>query len=161
MKTRVYQDMRERLQEYKSAQDSSITMPINSLHVQWEPPSWTFFKVNYDRALFHEIQQAGIVLVIRDSGGQIVRALLESITLPATVDNVEALACCKAISFALEMGLDKVVFEGDSNNYKRCQFGLTLLSIVWPHCWWCKSPCYEFCSLIFLPCKTKRECCSW
>lgn len=134
MKTRVYQDMRERLQEYKSAQDSSITMPINSLHVQWEPPSWTFFKVNYDRALFHEIQQAGIVVVIRDSGGQIVRALLESITLPATVDNVEALACCKAISFALEMGLDKVVFEGDSNNYKRHQFGLTLLSIVWPHC---------------------------
>ena len=74
------------------------------------------------------------MVVIRDSGGQIVRALLESITLPATVDNVEALACCKAISFALEMGLDKVVFEGDSNNYKRHQFGLTLLSIVWPHC---------------------------
>ncbi|KAL0011508.1 hypothetical protein SO802_006616 [Lithocarpus litseifolius] len=68
--SRIYQDMRERLQEYISAQDSSITMPINSLHVQWEPPPWPFFKVNYDGALFQEIQQAGIGVMIRDSGGQ-------------------------------------------------------------------------------------------
>ena len=58
---------------------------------------------------------AGIGVVIRNSGGQVIGALSDRINLPAIVDDVEALACRKAISFALELGVEKVVLEGDSD----------------------------------------------
>ena len=54
-------------------------------------------------------------MVIRNSGGHVIGALSDRIFLPATVDDVEALACRKAISFALELGVEKVVLEGDSD----------------------------------------------
>ena len=54
-------------------------------------------------------------MVIRNSGGHVIGALSDRIFLPATVDEVEALACRKAISFALELGVEKVVLEGDSD----------------------------------------------
>lgn len=57
---------------------------------------------------------AGIGVVIRNSSGQVMGALSDRINLPSAVDNVEAIACRKAISFALELGIDEVVFEGDS-----------------------------------------------
>ena len=59
-------------------------------------------------------QMAGIGVVIRDSGSHVTGALSESLFLPSTVDKVEAVACRKAISFTLNLGLDNVVFEGDS-----------------------------------------------
>ena len=53
-------------------------------------------------------------MVIRDSEGMVIAALSERISLPSTVEDVEALACRKAISFAIEMGLQDVIFEVDS-----------------------------------------------
>ena len=44
-------------------------------------------------------------MVIRDFAGQIIGSLLKRIVLPLTVDDVEALACQRAIAFALEIGL--------------------------------------------------------
>nr|POE62476.1 hypothetical protein CFP56_59543 [Quercus suber] len=38
---------------------------------------------------------------------------MERLVLPPTVEDVEALACRRAISFALEIGLQEVMFEGD------------------------------------------------
>ena len=40
--------------------------------------------------------------------------ICQQLFLPSTVDDVKAVACKKAISFALNLGLDNVVFEGDS-----------------------------------------------
>ncbi|XP_030970913.1 uncharacterized protein LOC115991350 [Quercus lobata] len=56
---------------------------------------------------------AGIGVVIRDSEGMVIAALLERILLPSTVEDVEALACRKAISFSIKLGLQDVVFEVD------------------------------------------------
>ena len=57
---------------------------------------------------------AGIGVVIRDSEGMVIAVLSERISLPSTVEDVEALACRKAISFSIELGLQDVVFEVDS-----------------------------------------------
>ena len=40
---------------------------------------------------------------------------MERLVQPPTVEDVEALACRRAISFALEIGLQEVMFEGDSD----------------------------------------------
>ena len=53
-------------------------------------------------------------MVIRDSEGMVIAALSERIPLPSTVEDVEALACRKAISFSIELGLQDVIFEVDS-----------------------------------------------
>lgn len=52
--------------------------------------------------------------MIRDSGGRIQGALLDKLVLPRTVEEVEALACKTAMRYALELGFEEVVFEGDS-----------------------------------------------
>ena len=54
-------------------------------------------------------------MVIRDSEGMVIAALSESISLPSTVEDMEALACRKAIYFSSELGLQDVVFEVDSD----------------------------------------------
>lgn len=51
--------------------------------------------------------------LIRNLSGEEIGALSESLFLPTTVDEVEAIACGKAVSFAMELGLENVVFEGD------------------------------------------------
>lgn len=57
---------------------------------------------------------AGIGVVIHDSEGEVIAALLERISLPPSVENVEAMSCRRAMHFALEIGIRDVVFEGDS-----------------------------------------------
>ena len=50
----------------------------------------------------------------RDAAGGVHGALSARLTLPMTVEDVEALACRSAVVFTLEPGLSEVVFEGDS-----------------------------------------------
>lgn len=70
----------------------------------WLPPLNPHCKVNFDGAVFQYLYLGGIMVVIRDSEGLVVAALPEKITLPPSMDAVEALACRRAISFALEIG---------------------------------------------------------
>ena len=56
----------------------------------------------------------GTGIVICDSKGEVIAAFSEKIPLPPTVEDIEVLACRRAMSFALEIGLRDVVFEGDS-----------------------------------------------
>ena len=53
-------------------------------------------------------------MVVRDSEGLVIAALSERIHLPPTVATLEALACKRSILFAIELGLQEVVFEGNS-----------------------------------------------
>lgn len=96
-----------------SSTDSQTDMPLLG-PTRWSIPPDPFLKANFDRALFHDLSCAGIGVVIRDAAGKVVGALSERINLPPTVEDVEALACKRAIAFAIELGLHHVVFEGDS-----------------------------------------------
>ncbi|XP_050281288.1 uncharacterized protein LOC126722181 [Quercus robur] len=63
--------------------------------------------------MFQDIAAAGLGVVIRDHEGKVIGALSERIALPPSVNDVEALACRRAISFAQKIGLQEVyvVFE--------------------------------------------------
>ncbi|XP_075662120.1 uncharacterized protein LOC142631718 [Castanea sativa] len=67
-----------------------------------------------DGVIFQDTGTAGIGGVIQDSEGMVIAALSERITLPSTVEDVEVLACRKAISFSIELGLHDEAFEVDS-----------------------------------------------
>ncbi|KAK9999984.1 hypothetical protein SO802_019587 [Lithocarpus litseifolius] len=110
----VYKDMLERLQEFQYAQDLPAT-PISLPQLtHWLPPRSPTLKVNFDSAIFHNSQTAGIGMVIRDESGKVVGALFERIPLPHTIDVAEALACRRAVSFAKELGIKSMIVEGDS-----------------------------------------------
>ena len=95
---KIYDDMLDRFKEYRSAQDSiklvsqdSMVQPSNSDPIHWKPPRSPYCKINFDGATFQDQKMAGIGVVIRNSGGQVIGALSDRINLPAIVDDIEAL----------------------------------------------------------------------
>ncbi|KAK9999726.1 hypothetical protein SO802_019329 [Lithocarpus litseifolius] len=65
-----------------------------------QQPSWPL----------HEIS---IRVVIRDCNGNIIGALSQKIVLPQSIENAEASAASRAVTFARELSLFKVIFKGD------------------------------------------------
>lgn len=57
---------------------------------------------------------AGFGVIARDWNGAMLGALSMLISLSQTANEMEAIACRKAVQFAKELGLQKVVIEGDS-----------------------------------------------
>ncbi|XP_075640371.1 uncharacterized protein LOC142612138 [Castanea sativa] len=110
----IFSDAAARLHEFHLAADPTVMTASIPSSNSWSPPQTPFYKANFDGALFQDINKAGIGVVIRDSAGLVIGALSEIISLPPSVIEVEALACQIAIIFARELGLQEVVFEGDS-----------------------------------------------
>ena len=102
------------LQEFLDVQDQTPTATCPSLPQQWQPPDENKFKVNFDVAVFKSCNQAGLGVIVRDWRGEAIGALSTSVPAAQTVVELEALACCRAVLFAVELGLQDVVFEGDS-----------------------------------------------
>ena len=53
-------------------------------------------------------------MIVRDSNGLVMASLSQNIPLQNSVEELESLATCIALKFALELGLDKGILEGDS-----------------------------------------------
>ncbi|XP_030958583.1 uncharacterized protein LOC115980483 [Quercus lobata] len=104
------------LQEYRTAliedEDSTPTGPSVLQH--WRPPDLDSYKVNFDAAIFRSSNTTGIGVMARDCAGEAIGALSMSIPLSQSVADVEALDCRRAVQFASEIGVIRVVFEGDS-----------------------------------------------
>ncbi|XP_075673362.1 uncharacterized protein LOC142642791 [Castanea sativa] len=102
------------LQGFLQAQSKVPGQSQTPIAQQWRPPDSHCFKVNFDAAVFRALHRAGIGVIVCDWNGAVLGALSSSIPLAQSVADVEALACLKAVSFAQEIGLTRVVFEGDS-----------------------------------------------
>ena len=72
--------------------------------------------MNYDGAIFQEQGKVGIGVVIRNSEGGVMASLSQQIPLPTIVAQVEALAVCRVVEFARELGFIRVIIEGDSES---------------------------------------------
>ena len=84
-------------------------------HHQWRPLDLHSYKANFDATVFQASNTVGIGVIIRDSNGDVIGALLfMPIPLSQSVAELEALACRRAVQFALEIGLRRVTFEGES-----------------------------------------------
>ena len=112
--SQIHSDAIERLLEFQHAQDSHLAPLLPPNPVCWSPPPNSWCKANYDGAIFQEQSAAGLGVVIRDHEGKVIGALSDRVALPPSVEDVEALACRRAILFALELNIHSVIFEGDS-----------------------------------------------
>ena len=99
------------LQEYQQLRPIHIKIPHIARSVRWRPPSTSLLKVNFDGAYFAEDNKAGLGIIIRNDVGL---AMTQQIPLPASVEMVEVLAARRALWFAMELGFDRLVVEGDS-----------------------------------------------
>ena len=63
--------------------------------------------------MFHDRDEAGLGVVVRDAQGLSMASLAHKIKLPWSVEVVEALAAKRAVQFALEISITKGELEGD------------------------------------------------
>jgi len=82
--------------------------------VRWNPLSEGMYKANFDGVIFSELSLVVIGAVIHDSYRNVIVVLSQKIPLPQSVDLVEALASSRVVSFARELCISMVEFEGDS-----------------------------------------------
>ena len=80
----------------------------------WTVPDRSWYKINFDGAVFLKEDKAGLGVVIHNSEGLVMASLSQLISLPYSVVEVETLAARRALELAVEIGIDRVVLEGDS-----------------------------------------------
>ena len=137
------------MEEFFKVQKKALKPDINHPPIKWTLPPETVYKANFDVALFEHLGLAGLGVVFRDSGGNIIVALSQKIKLPQTVELAKALAARQAITLAAKLSVFKVMVEGDYmrvvqalNDHGRCltMFGHVVEEIRRP------GSCLEFCS---------------
>ena len=71
-------------------------------------------KIYFDGAVFSSDNRFGICVVIRNSIGLFIASCSQNLPHAYSSDEVEALTSAKALSFAVEIGITKVVLEANS-----------------------------------------------
>nr|XP_023915730.1 uncharacterized protein LOC112027287 [Quercus suber] len=111
------------LRDYKALQRCSSSVRC-ATPVHWSPPVREWWKVNFDGAMFGEFEEAGLGVVVRNSHSEVKATLTEKIRKPPSAEIAEVLAAKRATLFAQELGLEKMIFEGDSEQViKALQWG--------------------------------------
>lgn len=103
------------MEEYRRAQtrlsiSSTIQHPCN-----WKPPpSSRFKKLNFDAAIFKEVDATGMGAIIRNENGEVMASL--SVKGPPVTysEEAEILACRRTVEFAMDCGFLELVVEGDN-----------------------------------------------
>jgi len=91
-----------------------IVGPIHHVSVYWKPPSFGYYKVNWDASLNHAHGKLGIGIIVRDTNGNIFAASSSSILANVEPVVAESMAALHAIEFCCGRGLIKIILEGDS-----------------------------------------------
>ena len=94
--------------QYLSAFQLKFPMKVAKspeIEMKWSPPLGEEYKTNYDGAVFEDLGEAGIGVVVRNATGEVLAALSEKIPYPSLVDLVEILAARRAAWFIVELGM--------------------------------------------------------
>ncbi|XP_050290614.1 uncharacterized protein LOC126728906 [Quercus robur] len=91
-----------------------LRRPVPREVIKWSPPDESVYKINFDAAVFEEQGSAGLGVVVRDLAGLVISTLSQKIRFPGLAVMVEALVACRAVFFAKEISVFRVVVEGDS-----------------------------------------------
>lgn len=95
--------------------DPTLASPApKQIAASWTPPRLHNYKINFNGAIFEKENRAGLGIVIQNHDRLVMASLSEVVQLPSTVIEVETLAVRQAVEFALELGFNNIVLEGDS-----------------------------------------------
>ena len=110
------------ISEFQAVQDPPIPSVCSS-QTSWLPPEPGVYKANVDGAVFKNLSSAGMGVLIRDCKGQVVAALSQLLFAPLGPLEVEAKAMEAAVIFARDVGIQNIIFEGDSLQVYNCLHG--------------------------------------
>ena len=112
---KVLEHSREQRIESHSSPLTSTTSTTKQ-PARWTPPLDHWYKLNFDGATFADKDTAGIGIVVRNSDNLVMASLAQQVPLPPSVIEVETLAARWALEFALELGFERIILEGDSES---------------------------------------------
>ena len=101
-------------EDYKKAQEHltiSVAAPCGQ---QWQPPPQNLFKLNFDATVFSDQQCSGFGAIIQNAQGEVMAGMSVKGPFVRNSEEAEALACQKAVIFAMEAGFSEIVLEGDN-----------------------------------------------
>nr|XP_023876296.1 uncharacterized protein LOC111988743 [Quercus suber] len=105
---------REYLSEFQQSQDQlNILLPRLNANI-WVAPTDPVYKLNFDAAIFKELNCSGIGAIIRNGKGEVMAAMSAKGPLVEDSEEAETLACRKAVEFAIDAGFSELVIEGDN-----------------------------------------------
>lgn len=101
------------LRKYREAESSLAVGSVSAGILQnWKPPTSQLYKLNVDAATF--ANGSGVGAVICNAAGEVMAALLARVEAVADSEEAEALACWKAMEFAIDTGFSELIVEGDN-----------------------------------------------
>ena len=80
----------------------------------WKPPPDPVFKLNFDAAIFSDLNVSGVGVIIRNCKGEVMVAMTAKGPPVGGSEEAEILACRRALEFAIDVGFTDLVVEGDN-----------------------------------------------
>ena len=92
---------------------------ITPISKVWQPPPQLVYKLNFDAAIFTNLNCSRFGATIRNDRGEVMAAM--SVKGPPITNNEEAkaLACRKALEFSIDASFSELIIEGDNANVMR------------------------------------------
>ncbi|XP_023884299.1 uncharacterized protein LOC112028995 [Quercus suber] len=108
----------EFLEEFQQVQQH-LAVPMQVDGNIWRPPDQSWFKLNFDAAIFDEQNSSGFGAMIRNNQGEVMAAMAARGPPVSCSEEAETLACRKALEFAVDVGFSELIVEGDNINVMR------------------------------------------
>ena len=129
------------LREYKDAQEF-LRVP-NPIHVPaqqtWQSPPGSLFKLNFDGAYFDDGAHSGYRAIMRTEKGEVMAAIAVRGGAVRDSEEVEVMACHKALEFAIDAGFTEIILEGDNamvmKMISQAQPDLSRLGLIYEDIW--------------------------
>ena len=106
----------EFLEEYRNAQLVFTPPNVNPGSCLWRAPPAEEFKLNFDATIFADQHCSGFGAIIRNSAGEVMAGMSVKGPEVKSSEEVEVLACRRAVEFSREVGFSRVIIEGDCLN---------------------------------------------
>ena len=91
---------KEFLDEYKKAQDTLMITNTLANRCVWQAPPSEEYKLNFDAAVFLDLQCSGFGAIIRNSKGEVMAGMSANDPYGHSNEEAEVMACRRAIEFS-------------------------------------------------------------
>ena len=103
------------LDEYEKSQVQLAAIPVTApARISWQPPPPSVYKLNFDVAIFSNLNCFGFGAIIRNEEGKVMVRMSVKCPLVHNSAKADSLACRRAVEFSIEVGFSRLVIEGDN-----------------------------------------------
>ncbi|XP_042973154.1 uncharacterized protein LOC122304957 [Carya illinoinensis] len=113
----LYKTAIQAVDDYTTASSTPASLVSHPVGVasHWQPHSSAWVKVNWDVAVRSASYKLGVGVVICDSNGSVLASLMQPLAYCTNPVLAEARGLIFEVLFCQELGLDYIIFEGDSS----------------------------------------------